>query len=266
MSAVSFQINPLLQEAQTESTNQQSTPAATSAGPSQTHGAAAPQDTVMLSGSASEGQQARDPKHGDFEQNAFFLAEGDVFTNAGNAHAKQGLSVPPMRTLPSHAPVDVNQAQDPNAAAAEAAPNQDAAAGGASAPGAPGGGNSQTPQQELIRLDQTLRQMGINPQTIALFSRMAMLRYSKNPDALRTLVEQMQSAAQQLAGRFGASQRVSTNLPSDNQPVTNPAPPAPSLYAQQVKQLQVTFAAVQEPAPPAPAHPDSGSATLNLKA
>ncbi len=177
----------------------------------------------------------------------------------------------PSVSFPNTSPLEgahtesTNQrAQDPNAAATEqAAPNQDAAAGAASAPVA---GNSQTLQQELIQLDRTLRQMGIQPQTIALFSRMAILRYAKNHDALRMLVEQMQSAAQQLAGRSGASQSPSTNIPSDHQAAANPAPPAVDVSAQHIEQLQVMIAAVQQPAPSAPSRPDSGSTRQKLKA
>ncbi len=61
-----------------------------------------------------------------------------------------------------------------------------------------------TPLAELAQLDRTLQQIGIDPQSISLFNRMAMLLYANDPAALKMLVQTLQSGAQQMLGDPGA--------------------------------------------------------------
>ena len=73
---------------------------------------------------------------------------------------------------------------------------------GLSAGNAVNGGNASTgatnSQQGLQQLDQTLQQLGINPQSISVFNRLALLLYVSDPAALQQFVQQLQQGAQEV--------------------------------------------------------------------
>jgi hypothetical protein len=87
-----------------------------------------------------------------------------------------------------------------NAETADASAQQAYVPGASSdVPGAPSAATASAVSQasiaELAQLDQTLQQIGINPQSISLFNRMAMLLYANNPAALKMLVQTLQTGA-----------------------------------------------------------------------
>jgi hypothetical protein len=89
-------------------------------------------------------------------------------------------------------------------------------AAGLAAGNAANGGNASTgatrSQQELQQLDQTLQQLGINPQSISLFNRLALLLYANDPAALQQFVQQLQQGAQEVGeGNALASTPASQN-------------------------------------------------------
>jgi hypothetical protein len=57
---------------------------------------------------------------------------------------------------------------------------------------------AQAQKQQLQQLDQTLRQLGIDPQSISVFNQLAMLFYSNNPSDLQQFIRQVQLAAQKV--------------------------------------------------------------------
>lgn len=209
MSAVAFQITAL-PEPLAKSPAQIAVPPVGSTQVAQPVGSQA--DIVTLAGQASESQPTRgDGGNASLGETAtFFFAERETFRAANGSSASQATSQAP--TLP----VDVgigsaapNAASDIGNSPVVPAPVLDIAAqpAGSVNPGfapalssasAPGASAAQTPQQELAQLNQTLQQIGINPQSISLFSRMAMLLYANDPAALRNLVETLQHVAQQM--------------------------------------------------------------------
>jgi len=208
MSAVAFQI-AALPEPLAKGAPQA---AAVSGGAAQSAQAPSTQaDIVTLAGRTSEGQATRgESSNAAFgEATTFFFAERENFRAANGSSASQATSQAP--TLP----VDVGISSAPNAAldignslvspasvldiaqpTGNISPGLGSTLSSAGAPDASGA--TQTPQQELAQLDQTLQQIGINPQSISLFSRMAMLLYANDPAALRNLVETLQQVAQQM--------------------------------------------------------------------
>lgn len=172
----------------------------------------APQDIVTLAARAAEGQQTRaGNENGQFgETAAFFLAERQSFragTGSGGSKTAQTPSVPQLpvkiveeRAVGREAPGTQNQTNAANttsasALAAEAGSTETQQT--SSSPGATAGAG--TPLAELAQLDDTLQQMGVNPQSISLFNRMAMVLYANDPAALRVLVQTLQSGAEQVS-------------------------------------------------------------------
>lgn len=208
------------------------------------------QDTVTLAGRTAEGQQTRGG-HGQFgEAAAFFLGERETF-RAGNGSAPtQGAAtdVPSLPVAltenPGQAGTGTAPAAAQNAQATSAPPSvidfggpNNPAAGAA----APGAANSQTPIQQLAQLDQTLQDIGINPQSISLFNRLAMLLYANDPAALRLLAQAVESAAQTLGSTNASS------TPSASSSQTLAAPP------NQYQSGQSSQSNDQSPSAPAPA-------------
>ena len=130
---------------------------------------------------------------------------------------------------------------------------------------------AQTQKQQLQQLDQTLRQLGIDPQSISVFNQLAMLFYSSNPSDLQQFVRQVQLAAQKVlqqgtatsgaesqtasqassaSGDAAASSaaRAAANgaaQPADGSPQTTADSGNPSnAVAQQFQELQFAVAAV----------------------
>jgi hypothetical protein len=208
-----------LQETLTENPAQQLLPATASLNPNEAQGTPAPQDTVTLTGQTAQGQQAgENQSQSQFQQAPAFVAQ-TLFGAAGPAN--QNSHPPP--TLPVVLPAPAQQ-QAANANSGTLASN--AASGTNASAGAAGAANASnaalansagsangadlpanaagTPQQQLTQLDQTLQQLGIDPQSIPLFNRMAMLLYANDPAALQMLVQELQSQAQQV-GQGAAS-------------------------------------------------------------
>ena len=105
----------------------------------------------------------------------------------------------------------------------------------------------QTPDQELAQLNQTLQQLGIDPQSITLFNRMAMLAFAQNPEALRNLVNQLQSADQQLnqlAALANSNATSAANQPASQAQAQAPAP-AQNTAALDAVATQLNFTEVQ---------------------
>jgi hypothetical protein len=186
----------------------------------QAQGAPAPADTVTLTNQAAEGQQTgQDANRGHFDRAAFLGAAGYFFGANARPHRQPPESALPALLQPvetQNAPAATgNNATNAAANAANTAANTAAnAAATATAPAAPAtGGAFATPQQQLQQLDQSLQQLGINPQSIPLFNRMAMLLYADDPAALRLLVHTLQTAASQV----GAGQTATNAAASPNQ-------------------------------------------------
>lgn len=171
---------------------------------------AAHQDIVTLAGSAAEGQQTRaNNDSGQFgESAAFFFAEKQSFragSGSGGSKTAQTPNVPelPVKIVGEPAPgqnaqaarAEADAANERNRPALDTEADSSGVRQATSLPEPAQGGD--TPLAELAQLDDTLQQMGINPQSISLFSRMAMVLYANDPAALRVLVQTLQSGTQQ---------------------------------------------------------------------
>lgn len=198
----------------------------------------AQQDIVTLAGRAAEGQQTRaGNQNGQFGEAAtFFFAEKQTFRAGSGSGGNQIVQTPSVPQLPvkvveepsvgQKAPGDQNQnSTNTMGASAPAAEPGSSEAQETSPPSAATQG-ADTPLAELSQLDDTLQQMGINPQSISLFNRMAMVLYSNDPAALRVLVQTLQSGAQQqTANNSGvAANGTNTSEPQDASS-TLPSPP-----------------------------------------
>lgn len=172
---------------------------------------AAQQDTVTLAGRNAEGQQTRagNDNGQSGEAAAFFFAERQSFragSGSGGSQTAQAPSVPqlPVKIVEESAagqePAgDQSQANSTYATSARApavGPDSSEIQQTSSASGTTE--NAETPIAELAQLDDTLQQMGVNPQSISLFNRMAMVLYANDPAALRVLVQTLQSGAEQV--------------------------------------------------------------------
>jgi hypothetical protein len=211
MASIAFQPGTAPIEALTGSPGQQPAPGAPTTNPNQAQNAPAPQDTVVLTGKISEsGLNGENPNGTQYQEAAVFFSMREMFIGQGNAPT--GAPQPPAETAPqTEAPETQTAAVQASAQAAPTNPSDPAIAaavaanaqsGGTAAD--PAGAGPTTPQQQLQQLDQTLQQLGINPQSITLFNRMAMLLYANDPAALRVMVQEIQGAGQQ-GGATGAN-------------------------------------------------------------
>jgi hypothetical protein len=203
MAAISLQLAAVFQETTGGAPAQQAVTLTTPVNPNQAQGAPAPQDTVTLTGQASQGQQAQqNPQQPQaFQETVLAVAEAQVQVFAqGSANANNAQETPEGQ---------------PTAQVPTPTQTQDTAVGLATA-NAANGGNAPTgatsSQQELQQLDQTLQQLGINPQSISLFNRLALLLYANDPAALQQFVQQLQQGAQEVGeGNALASTPASQN-------------------------------------------------------
>lgn len=156
----------------------------------------APQDFVTLSARLSDLPGARRDPHWSPYDRAGFSSEGGR-TQAGSSQSVSD----------REAPVASSQSTQSQATAAAGLQGTDAATSNTS--------NPSTPAQQLSQLDRTLQELGIDPQSISLFHRMAMLLYANNPAALKDLVQQLPKAAELLT-----SQASSLNSANQFQPQT----------------------------------------------
>jgi hypothetical protein len=176
--------------------------------PTQAQGAPVPQDTVTLAGQAAQGQQTGQNQQNPLQQTVLFVAEAGVFTGnnraaAGTQSAAAGVQNPAAEQFGA-------STDPPNVANGLAAALQAAAAKIARRDLQP------TQQQELQQLDQTLQQLGIDPQSISLFNQLALLLYANDPAALQQFISQLQHSTQQLL------QQGVTATPAANQNHGNP--------------------------------------------
>lgn len=81
----------------------------------------------------------------------------------------------------------------------------------------------QTQQEELQQLDQSLQQLGIDPQSISLFNQLALLTFANDPAALQQFVRQLQQSAQQLLDQGVLASAAANQSQRDVQPLTIPA-------------------------------------------
>jgi hypothetical protein len=213
----------------------------------------APQgDTVTISATfppANAPQQAATVQVQNF---SVFLTQTEVQIAQANAAANDPATPPQTAAAQAQAANQPNAqaaagaataAADPAVAAFNAATNQ--------------AGATSTPQQELVQLDQTLQQLGIDPQTISLFNRLGLLLYANDPVALQNLVHALQTVDQQLGqlGQLGAATNTTNAANATNQPQAAAAqgllPPALQAQAQvQTQAIQGNAQITPEPLTP----------------
>ena len=186
------------------------------------------------------------------ESAAFFFAERQSFRAGSGSGGNQTAQAPSVPQLPvkiveesavgQEAAAPQSQANSTNATTASAT----AAEGDSSQtqqinPSSATTEDAETPIAELAQLDDTLQQMGVNPQSISLFNRMAMVLYANDPAALRVLVQTLQSGAQQLTGSNSGNTTNGANA-SDGQNASSSLPFLP-------QQSQLTTGTVGENIP-----------------
>jgi hypothetical protein len=170
----------------------------------------APQgDTVTISATFPPPQATQQPATIRLEQFSVFLTQSQ--TQPGQT--SQATATPASANIPGSPQATASTAQGTTQAAPATAAGVPATIDPASAAAndsATQSGASSTPQQELTQLDQTLQQLGINPQSISLFNRLSLLLYANDPAALEQLIQAQQGVEQQLSqiagGANGATQ------------------------------------------------------------
>lgn len=222
MAVASFSFTAVVQDVfqLTETAQQQAPAVGTPVDANQAQNVPAPADTVTLTNQTAQGQQdGQGSNAGRFDRNAP-LGIG-LFLGANNDDANRQAQQPTLPVLLPQLQPQNALASTTNARATASPANAANTAATASTP-VPLSDTANTPQQELQQLDQTLQQLGINPQSISIFNRMAMLLYASDPTALRLLVQTLQSAAtQQDTGQ------AATNAPNgENQAVAQALLPA----------------------------------------
>jgi len=244
MASITFLPGSVPIETLNGSPGQQGAPGAPAINANEAQNSPARADTVVLTGRIAETQLNGDnPNASQTDQAALYVPAAGIFGGTGAAPAtQQAQPALPTPTGAPQTPQPISQAAaaaapansaDPAIAAAVAANAQPSTAGGGTAEAA--GGNGNTPQQQLAQLDQTLQQLGIDPQSISLFNRMGMLLYANDPAALRVMVQEIQSGAQ------GAqAQAANPSAPQPAQPATQSAAnqAAPQDTARVVAQAQ----------------------------
>jgi hypothetical protein len=204
------------------------------------------QDVVTLASRAAEGQQTRaGTDNGQFgEAAAFFFAEKQSFRAGSGSGGSQTVQTPSVPQLPvkiveepavgQEAPTSQGQANSANTPDAAALATQaDSLGTQPTSPPLVAASSADTPIAELAQLDNTLQQMGINPQSISLFNRMAMVLYANDPAALRVLMQTLQSGAQQLTENNSGDSSNGTNVSQSQTAASVPLSPSqqPSLPA-----------------------------------
>ncbi len=167
--------------------------------PNQAQGALVALDTVTLAAQTAQGQgaaknqqdgQQNGQQDGHFQSSPAFAAAAALFAGAISTISQNGNSA----TATQAASGSGNSANGKSTLATVANTTQQQATDTtASQPDL-----AQTQKQQLQQLDQTLRQLGIDPQSISVFNQLAMLFYSNNPSDLQQFVRQVQLAAQKV--------------------------------------------------------------------
>ncbi|MGA8224500.1 MAG: hypothetical protein WB780_22840, partial [Candidatus Acidiferrales bacterium] len=139
----------------------------------------------------------------NIEQFSLFISQTQAQTGQAGQPATAPAAAP--ATAPGAPPTPQASAQT---AAATGAPATSAPAdpGTAAAIGNTNqSGTTANPQQELAQLDQTLQQLGIDPQSISLFNRIGLLLYANDPTALENLVQALKTVDQQITQLGGGT-------------------------------------------------------------
>jgi len=208
--AVSLQLGAIFQETIAEAAGAQTTANATPVNPNQSQGAPAPQDTVTLTGQVFPGQltQQNSPQQVPFQGSILFATAARVQVFAAGNNGNTNTQAP---EAPAIAQVQTQtQLQEPAAAALATGNTANT-----------GGGAAQGSQQELQQLDQTLQQLGIDPQSISLFNRLALLLYANDPAALQQFVQQLQNGSTEVGEGTGATPIQSQTQAQNPNPAQN---------------------------------------------
>lgn len=264
----------------------------------QAQGAPVALDTVTLAAQTAQGQGAAQNQQdgqqsgldgqqdGQFQSSPAFAAAAALFAGAISTISQNGNNA----TATQAASGSGNSANGKSMLATIANTTlQQATAATASQPDL-----AQTQKQQLQQLDQTLRQLGIDPQSISVFNQLAMLFYSNNPSDLQQFIRQVQLAAQKVlqqgtatsaaesqtasqtssaSGDAAASSAQAANSAvqaANGSPQTSADPgDQSSAVAQQFQELQFAVAAVggqlQLPSPTsAPSPPKSPEKSLDV--
>jgi hypothetical protein len=161
-------------------------------------GAPAPLDSVTLAGQAGSGQGARQgPDQGPDQNRQALPQQNDLFF-APDFLAASGLGQDANGNKASTVPLPGSTQTGATGASSSASANaqilQGISASGAGAQTT----LEESQKQQLQQLDQTLRQLGIDPQSISVFNQLALLFFANNPAGLKQFLSQFQQAAQQL--------------------------------------------------------------------
>lgn len=162
------------------------------------------QDVVTLAGRTAENGETRTANdNAQFgEAAAFFFAEQESFRAANGSGGSQTAQIPDAPELPVKLTASVGTlltADTPSSKTVRGANAKNRTPSAISAASQSPTGAHDTPLAQLAQLDHTLQQIGIDPQSVSLFSRMVMLLYANDPAALKMLVQTLQSGAQQIA-------------------------------------------------------------------
>jgi len=216
MASISLQLATVLQGTIIEAPVRQSTINVTPVNANQAQAVPTPLDTVTLTSQAAQGQQAQEnpQQQTPFQQAFLFNANAQGFARANPA---------PNGTVQQEGARTATQA----AAATAAQPPDLAPPAFPPGQGGDAANTVQTPNQQLQVLDQTLQQLGINPNSISLSDRLAMLAYASDPAALEQFVQQLQ-------GTQNPAPATTTTTTVGNQgPAQNPPPQTQSANATQ---------------------------------
>lgn len=183
MGAITIQPLSILNETIIENPVQQNSSPAPTTNPNLAQINGARPDTVILTGKVTESQlSGGDPNASQAQQTALFFAAQNIFLGQNNVEESgipqqvQAPLVPTQTNLPG-APQQTTVAAANTPVIISADSGQIAR------------------QQQLLALDQSLQDVGINPQTISLFNRMALLLYASDPAVLSLLVHGLKGAA-----------------------------------------------------------------------
>jgi hypothetical protein len=193
---VSFQLNSAVQETPSDLTPNQNVPTTPQVNANQAEGVPVPQEVVTLTNRIPEEQETRgDHPFTAFERLALLVDDTGVSIGS-NGEATDGYSPQvPGAAVSNQTGFAAMLQQDPSTAdvalAANTAADQETAVSTQ-----PNAASSMTPQQKLAQLDQMLQEIGIDPQKISLFNRIAMLQWANNPVALKNFAQSLRTAAQ----------------------------------------------------------------------
>jgi hypothetical protein len=250
MASITLQPGALPIEALQGGPAQQAAPGAPTANANQAQSAPAPQDTVVLAGRVTETALNGENQNGSQFQGAaaFYTAQGilSAQSNVGatapsapaTAPAQTGAPETPQTMAQVAAATNPATSADPAIAAAVAANSQPSVNDAGAADPSDSAG---TPVQQLAQLDQTLQQLGIDPQSLSLADRMGMLLYANDPAALRVMVQEIQGGGQSVA------------QPAVTGPAANAAAPQTQTSAQVQAQELLQTSGQAPPANPAQA-------------